>query len=80
MCARVRVDSKGRVVLPKKFRDTLGIKEREELILILRNNRIIVEKVENPFRVLEEVLGDLTFSRELRKTAEEEALKEVKRG
>ena len=79
MCARVRVDSKGRVVLPKKFRDTLGIKEREELILILRNNRIIVEKVENPFRVLEEVLGDLTFSRELRKTAEEEALKEVKR-
>ncbi|RLG74620.1 MAG: AbrB family transcriptional regulator [Thermoprotei archaeon] len=79
MCARVRVDSKGRVVLPKKFRDTLGIKEREELILILRNNRIIVEKVENPFRVLEEVLGDLTFRRELRKTAEEEALKEVKR-
>ncbi|RLE61642.1 MAG: hypothetical protein DRN53_05320 [Thermoprotei archaeon] len=80
MYARVRVDDKGRIVLPKEFRKALDVKEGDELIITLKGSRIVIEKSEDPFKVLEEVLGDLTFSRELRRIAEKEALKEVEGG
>jgi len=80
MSVRVRVDSKGRVVLPKEFRDALGIREGDELVMMLRGGRVIIEKAEDPLKVLEEVLEGLSFSRELRRVAEEEGLKEVKEG
>jgi len=80
MYARVRVDNKGRIVLPKEFRKALDVKEGDELIITLKGSRIVIEKSEDPFKVLEEVLGDLTFSRELRRIAEREALKEVEGG
>jgi len=80
MSVRVRVDSKGRVVLPKEFRDALGIREGDELVLVLKGGRVIIEKAEDPLKVLEEVLEGLSFSRELRRVAEEEGLKEVKEG
>ena len=80
MSVRVRVDSKGRVVLPKEFRDALGIREGDELVMMLRGGRVIIEKAEDPLKVLEEVLEELSFSRELRRVAEEEGLKEVKEG
>ncbi|MCD6357189.1 MAG: AbrB/MazE/SpoVT family DNA-binding domain-containing protein [Thermoproteales archaeon] len=78
MYARVRVDAKGRITLPKEFREALSIREGDELLLSIRGNRIIVERCEDPFKVLEEVLGDLTFERGLRRVAEEEALRLVK--
>ena len=78
MYARVRVDAKGRIVLPKEFREALGIREGDELMLYIRDGKLVIEKCEDPFKVLEEVLGDLTFDRELRKVAEEEVLKLVK--
>ena len=80
MSVRVRVDSKGRIVLPKKFRDALGIREGDELVLVLEGGKVIIKKAEDPFKVLEEVLGELSFSRELRRVAEEEGLKEVMEG
>ena len=78
MYAKVRVDKKGRIVLPKEFREALDIREGDELIITLRGSKAIIEKSEDPFKVLEEVLGDLTFSRELRRIAEREALKTMK--
>ena len=80
MYARVRVDGKGRIVLPKEFREALNVEEGDELVITLRGSRIIIEKGEDPFKVLEETLGDLTFSRELRRIAEKEALESVGRG
>ena len=77
MYARVRVDAKGRIVLPREFRNALGIREGDEVSLSIRGDRIIVERCEDPFKVLEEVLGDLTFDRSLRRVAEEEAMKLV---
>ena len=77
MYARVRVDDRGRITLPKEFREALNIKEGDELLLSLHGNRIIVVKCEDPSRVLEEVLGDLTFKRSLRRIAEEEALRSL---
>jgi len=80
MYARVRIDSKGRIVLPKEYREALNIKEGDELVITLRGSKVIIEKSEDPFKVLEEVLGDLTFSRELRKIAEKEALEMLEGG
>ncbi len=80
MYARVRVDGKGRIVLPKEFREALNVEEGDELVITLRGSRIIIEKGEDPFKVLEETLEDLTFSRELRRIAEKEALESVGRG
>ncbi len=75
MITRVRVDRKGRVVLPKDVREALGIREGDEVVLVLRGGRVCIERVEDPYRVLEDVLGDLVFSRGLRAMAEREALK-----
>ncbi|MHC1629286.1 MAG: AbrB/MazE/SpoVT family DNA-binding domain-containing protein [Candidatus Nezhaarchaeales archaeon] len=80
MSARARIDSKGRVFLPKEFREALGVKEGDELVIMLKNGKIIIERAEDPFKILGEVLGELSFSRELRKTAEEEGLRAVKEG
>lgn len=80
MIARSRVDGKGRIVLPKKVRKALNLREGDEVVIILKGGRLILEKAENPFKVIEEILGDLTFSRELRRIAEKEALKVVGEG
>ncbi len=80
MSVRVRVDAKGRIVLPKEFREALGIREGDEVLVSIHGDKIVIERCEDPFKVLEEVLGDLTFDRSVRKAVEEEALKLVKEG
>ncbi len=74
---RGRIDKRGRIVIPREMREKLRIEEGEELEIRLEGDRIVIKKVESPFKVLEDLLGDLTFSRDLRRVAEEEALKEV---
>ncbi len=71
------VDSKGRIVLPKNVRKKLGLREGDKVIIILEKDGIFIKKPEDPEKVLEELLGDLTFSRKLRRIAERQALKEV---
>jgi len=78
MSARVRVDAKGRIVLPKELRSALGIREGDELVLSIQGGKIVVEKSDDPFKVLERVLGDLSFNRGLRRLAEREALKQAR--
>ena len=74
----VRVDSKGRIVIPKQLREKLGIKEGDMVVLQLENSRLIVRKTHDPFKRLEELLGELTFDRRIRIIAEREAIKDVK--
>ncbi len=71
------MDSKGRIVLPKNVRKKLGLKEGDKVVITLEKDGILIKKLEDPEKVLEELLGDLTFSRELRRVAERQALKEV---
>ncbi|MFH2110718.1 MAG: AbrB/MazE/SpoVT family DNA-binding domain-containing protein [Candidatus Bathyarchaeota archaeon] len=40
MAEIVEVDKSGRIVLPKRLRDELGIRERTRLILMKRNGKI----------------------------------------
>ena len=48
--------------IPKEFKETLGIQEGDEVLLSTHSSRVIVERYEDLFKVLEEVLGTLTFS------------------
>ena len=79
MRARARLDSKGRLVIPKRLREAVGLKEGDEVIITVRGASLVITRAYDPFERLEELLGDLTFDRSLRRVAEEEALREVER-
>ncbi len=74
---RVTLDSRGRITLPREVRNQLNLSPGDTLILRTSGGRIILEKASNPFERLANLLGNLTFSRELRREAETEALKDV---
>ena len=58
MAEIVEVDNAGRIVLPKRLRDEMGIKGRARLILTLRGNKVIMMRldVDEIARKLEEEL------------------------
>ena len=47
------------------------------MVIGVEGDRAVIRKVRSPEGVLERLLDDLTFSRELRRVAEREALREV---
>lgn len=79
MGIRVRVDAKGRVLIPKSLRELAGIREGDEVVVSVEGNRLVIKKAEDPWRELAELLGDLTFDRSLRRLAEDAAEKEVRK-
>ena len=74
----VRIDSKGRISIPKESRDKLDLHEGDLLKVYLRGDSIILknssEMKENPYRVLSKMLSGLTLDRIV---AEREAIKEI---
>jgi len=46
MSILVRVGKRGTIVIPKKVRDRLGIKDGDVLTMRMENNRIIIEVVD----------------------------------
>ncbi len=79
MAVKVRVDERGRIVIPKEIREELGIKVGSELLLDVSGDKIIVKKKYDPFKKLASILGELTFDRSIRRIAEEQAFKELKK-
>lgn len=79
MRARARLDSRGRLVIPKQLREAVGLREGDEVVISIRGNSLVITKARDPFARLGELLGDLTFDRSLRRVAEKEALREVAR-
>jgi len=77
MIFRVFIDKRGRIVIPKEVREAIGIKDGDEIILKVVDDKIVLEKPLDPFKVLERVFGDLSFDRELRRLAEKEAYKDL---
>jgi AbrB family looped-hinge helix DNA binding protein len=61
MAEIVEVDRSGRIVLPKRLRDELGIHERTRLILVNRDGRLAVTPldVDEIARRLEDELKDV---------------------
>ncbi|RSN76924.1 MAG: AbrB family transcriptional regulator [Thermoproteota archaeon] len=70
-CSITKVDGRGRVTLPKDIREKVNIKEDG------KEGSIMIGKAEDPFKLLEKLLGDLSFDRSLRKVAEKQAMKEI---
>ena len=76
----LKVDSKGRIQVPKELREQLGI--RKEVSVKIENGTITIEPVE---RIFERLAGEVTFNfksvatelPKLRKAAEEELLKQA---
>jgi len=77
MMETTRVDSRGRIVLPRSVRAALGVKPGDVVVIQLEGDRAVLRKACDPEEVLEKLLGDLTFSRELRRAAERMALEVV---
>ncbi len=68
----VLVDSKGRVTLPRDVRRSLGVKPGDRFRITVVGSRIVLEKAEDPFEVLNRILKDVRFDRKAREKAEEE--------
>jgi len=77
--SRARLDSKGRLVIPKWAREAVGLREGDEVVIRVRGRELVITRACDPFAKLGELLGDLTFDRSLRRVAEEEARREVAR-
>jgi len=77
MTYRIKIDRKGRVVIPKKVREEMGIGADDVLLMFVKGDSIILKKEKDPFKTLEEILGDITFKRDIRRRAYEEAVREA---
>jgi bifunctional DNA-binding transcriptional regulator/antitoxin component of YhaV-PrlF toxin-antitoxin module len=72
---KLRVDRRGRITIPRAVRETLVI--GKEVKLVVKGDIAFLSKSEDPFETFRETFKDLTFSREIRRIAKEEALKEA---
>ncbi|BES82767.1 AbrB/MazE/SpoVT family DNA-binding domain-containing protein [Pyrodictium abyssi] len=77
MAVEVKLDEKGRITLPKELRDRLGLKPGDMLVARLHGDRIVLEKSTDPFKVIGDILGSLSFSRTVREEAERAGAREA---
>jgi len=79
LSAVVRVDSKGRIVLPKDIREKCGIKPGSRVLIEARNSNEVLLRVigRDPSEELAELLGDFRFIRKDRVRAEKLLLREI---
>ena len=54
----VRVGRRYTVVVPKRLREKLGLREGDLLRARVEEGRLVLERVADPFRVLEGVIGE----------------------
>ena len=55
----IRVSEKGQIAIPKEIRETIGIKEGEELLLVQKNDQILLQKVSTMNKLLEDNFSDI---------------------
>ena len=70
------MDSKGRIVIPKKFREELGI-ERKVLVINAGSYLKIIPLPSDPFKVLDGAFTTKKTFKELRRQAEKLAMEEA---
>ncbi len=71
------MDERGRITIPREIRERLGLKPGEKLLIRVEGDVIVITRASNPFKVIEDILGDLSFDRSLRYIAEKQAFKEL---
>jgi AbrB family looped-hinge helix DNA binding protein len=73
----VRVDSKGRIVLPSEVRDRLGIRPGSDVEVTAENGRVVVEPEDDPDQImhnLEAMIEAAAANRECRREDESEGM------
>ncbi len=76
----VRVDSKGRITLPKEVREKAGIKPGSRLVVYTRGSGEIVVRLvsRDPSEEIAEILGEFTLTRKDRVRAEKILLEDIR--
>ncbi len=73
-----KVGNRFTIVIPKKIREKMQLREGEAILIRLTKGKILIEtKRGDPFEKLDEVAGDIKFNRHSREKAEELAFEEV---
>ena len=75
----VKVDSKGRITLPKEVRDKLGIYPNSKVLIeVKKSSEVLIKPIsKDPSEELAEILGDFIFTREDRVKVEKILLKSL---
>lgn len=55
----IKVSEKGQISIPTSIRKKIGIKKGDELILLQKNNKILLEKVKTVSKKMKEDFKDL---------------------
>jgi AbrB family looped-hinge helix DNA binding protein len=77
--AVVEIDDRHRITIPKDIRETLSLSSNQKLYMVAAGDTLIIKKIpQNPSKSLNEILGDTTFDREVRRRAEEWLLGQVR--
>jgi len=80
MSEEITIGRRFSVVIPKKVREKLGLKQGQRALMRDEDGRIVIEPLpEDPYKVLSEALGDFTYSEEKYEKKAEEWLKKVAR-
>jgi len=67
----VKVGKRYTVVIPKGFREKLGVKEGQLTEVTLEAGRLVlVPKVSDPFKRLSELIGEITYDEKTERRAE----------
>jgi len=67
----VKIGKRYTVVIPKSFRERLGVKEGQLTEVILEKGKLVlVPKVSDPFKRLSELIGGITYNEKTEKKAE----------
>lgn len=74
----IKVDPKGRILLPKEIRSALDIRQGDVLNISQESNLVILKKITDPFKKLDELIGEVTFDTKNRRNIESLAIKLVK--
>ena len=57
MMAKMRMGPKGQVVIPKHFRDDLGLKPGEEVVMNHKGNELIIKRAASDFVEIAEAIA-----------------------
>ena len=71
------MDKRGRVTIPREIRERLGLKPGDRLLIKIQDDALIMVRLDDPFKVIEMILKNLTFDRRVRQEAEYQALREL---
>ncbi|OLS18627.1 MAG: hypothetical protein HeimC3_49050 [Candidatus Heimdallarchaeota archaeon LC_3] len=66
------------LIIPKRIREKINLKENEPVEISLDNDKIIIQRISaDPFKKLSQFGKNITFSKEERKKAEKMLMKQI---